>query len=282
MRYYCTLFDKNYLPKGLAMYHSLKRHSSEPFMLHVLPLDAETHAVMSNLSNIELHTWQMFANREKMPHREWCWRLASQFTEELLMRYGLMEVTYLDADLFFFSDPSWVHKEIGKRSIGIIPHRLIPSKQHLEVNGKFNVGWVTFKDTAAGRECLARWAAQVRERCDATTCGDQKYLDEWPERYGDEVAIIEHIGANVAPWNLANYQLYQYKVYPSGGAIYLNKHDDIAQQQLIFYHFHEYEHDVRLTHYELRPEDIDLIYKPYIAAIDKVKEQIEHLRLQSR
>ena len=40
--HYCTLFDKNYLYKGIAMYSSLQR-VSDSFHLWVLAMDSETY-----------------------------------------------------------------------------------------------------------------------------------------------------------------------------------------------------------------------------------------------
>lgn len=287
MRHYCTLFDKNYLAKGLVMLESLKRHSSEPYSLHILAMDSETEDALKDFGYWEYTftapTFNRMPSFSSRPWREFCWTMASQFTEYVLNEMRRAEIkdidtiTYLDADLFFFSDPKPVHDEIGERSIGIIPHRFIPTKRYLEVNGVFNVGWVTFKNTPIGRECLARWAEQVRERCDESTCGDQKYLDEWPEHYGDEVCIIENIGANLAPWNVGNYDLQ--RAGKSDYVFVIGRH---RADWLRFYHFHEYEHGVRLTNYDLRPEDIELIYKPYIEAINRAEHKIETLHLQSR
>ncbi len=279
MRHYVTLFDRNYLAKGLAMIESLRRHSGEPFAITVLALDDETRFSLEALNinevfTIELRNFEMelslAAVKASRSWQEYCWTLASVFTDQMTGFRSFKEITYLDADLFFFSDPEVIFDEIGDRSIGIIPHRLIPSKRHLEVNGKFNVGWVTFRNNETGRECARRWAQQCRHRCSATDgCGDQKYLDEWPDRYGDEVCIIQNIGANLAPWNLANYRITEGP-----------KADDIPA---VFFHAHEFQEleggAFRLTNYELRDADIHLIYGPYIDAYKAAKERIESIRL---
>jgi hypothetical protein len=243
------------------MYESLKRHSSEDFTLHVLAMDSKCLAVLHemNLPNVQilpLPAFELEMNlsevRSNRTHQEWCWTAASQQMEYLLRWLG-DGVTYLDADLFFFADPKVMFDELGERSIAIVPHRLIPSKKHLEVNGKFNMGWVTIQNTETGRKCIARWAAQVRERCSATVgCGDQGYLDEWPSLYGSDCCIIENIGANVAPWNLANWRVTEGPM--------------VDGVPVVFFHAHEFVDESRLTNYELRLADIGFIYKRYIAA----------------
>jgi hypothetical protein len=276
MRHFTTLFDKNYLAKGLVMLDSLRRHSSKSYVIHVLCLDAETHDVLSEQRYSELidgiYGVETFRHVPYFSPRAWtefCWTMASQFTHLIAQQENCESVTYLDADLLFFSDPEPVFTEIGDKCIGVVEHRLIPSKKHLGVNGRFNVAFNYFKNNPTGRECLSTWAAQVRERCDASTCGDQKYLDSWPARYGDECHVIQHIGANVAPWNLANYRLGLLSG-PEG-----QRYPCVDGLPVLWYHYHEYRHGVRLTNYELRPEDIELIYKPYIAAMNAATERID-------
>lgn len=272
MRHYCTLFDSKYLPQGLALYESLLKHSSEPFIFHVLPLDENATArliliKMSNpkrYANLIVKAWEYFAALgADRTWQEYCWTCASQMSERILMDEE--EITYLDADLFFFSDPEPVFKEIGPRSIAITPHRLIPSKKHLEVNGKYNVGFVHFKNSDNGQECLSVWAEAVRHKCSATEgCGDQKYLDDFLENYGDDVCELG-IGVNVAPWNVANWQLSHSRFFQA---------PCVDGVPIVCYHFHEYIHGKRLTNYELREEDRDLIYAPYIEAVKKAIEGI--------
>jgi len=278
MRHYCTLFDQKYLPQGLALYDSLKRHSSEPFMLHILALDDPTQDVLSGLSlpEVTMIAGEAFeadcgleAIHQARTHQEWCWMLASQLCEFLFVS-GLFEVTYLDADTFFFADPAPVFAEIGMRSIAITPHRLIPSKKYLEVNGLFNVGFVHFKNTRVGHRCVATWAAQCRTKCSATDgCGDQKYLDVWPEAYGPECCVIENIGVNAGPWSIANWRV-------TAGP-------RLDGASLICYHAHEFDaQQGRLTHYALRPEDRESIYEPYLLAYKQAQDRIASVHLQTR
>lgn len=262
-RQYCTLFDSNYLAKGLVLHDSLMRQSSEPFTLHILAMDEKTSTLLFelNLPNVNILPLNVFETdlklKEVRQNRNWtefCWTCASILLNYLLPWYP--EVTYLDADLMFFQDPKVIFDEIGDKSIGITPHRLIPSHKHLEeTNGKFNVGWVSMKNTERGRNRAAFWAHDCRNWCynrvEPGRFGDQKYLDYWPKEHPEDVCEISNIGVNVAPWNLANWRVTEGP-----------KVDGIP---VVFFHAHEFESPQKLTNYKLRPEDM-LIYTPYIQA----------------
>lgn len=294
-KHYATLFDSKYLPQGLALYESLKKHSSEEFVLHVLAMDDYTYHILRDrieIDNIKPYRLpEAESAMELRPHgstwQEYCWAWASNFMEYLWRhclapcQWGgetVSSLTYLDSDMMFFGDPAPIFAEMEFSSIGIIPHRFPPERQHMEkTSGRFNVSWVTIGDTAVGRECLRRWSSQCRDRCSAETgCGDQCYLDEWL-LYGDECHVIQNIGAGLAPWNLQSYDIYRD----------IENHDRIAiipksassrADCLIFYHYHEFKDlgdgTCRLTNYPLRAEDIEFIYKPYIQAIKRSKELI--------
>lgn len=275
MRHYATLCDRNYLPRALAMVESLKRHSSVPVTVHLLAMDRDAWAAVNDLGldYLKAYSWQGPNVRKDHTHQEWCWLMASQWCERL-MGHVAAGITYVDADVLFFGDSEIIHAEIGDRSIGIIPHRFIPSKKYLVRNGEFNVGWVTFKGNV-GMDCLEWWAAQCRTWCYARNengkFGDQLYLNEWPKLYGKDLCVIENIGAGLAPWNYANYKITE---GPKADGV-----------QAVFAHMHEFAElspgKYRLTNYALRPEDKEFIYEPYIKAYEAAKEQLAAVHLQA-
>jgi hypothetical protein len=139
-------------------------------------------------------------------------------------------VTYIDADLYFYADPRPVLDSLGTASIAITPHRFSPDHAADAQYGRFNVGWVTFKRNREGLACLGQYrdecVAWCHDRVEGGRFADQGYLDAWPSRYAS-LAIIEHKGVNVAPWNVDNYTLEE-----RDGQIFVD--GDL----LIFYHFH--------------------------------------------
>ncbi len=301
---FCTLFDKNYVQKGLALHASLLKHSSNPFVLYILAMDDETAKILeeANLKNVRILPLSVFESamnmkpvRESRSLVEYFWTAASSLCEYLIREYPIDQLTYLDSDLFFFQDPQLVFDEIGKRSIAIIPHRLAEQdRNRLEPNGIYNVGWVTFRNDLEGLSCLTGWAALCREWCyarhDRGRFGDQAYLDSWPAEFGDALCIIQNIGACTAPWNLQQYEveLHHYKFPQAIDLVSVRippgplkpKQAQCAWHPLVFYHFHEYRNESDLTRWPLRHEDKLWIYLPYISALRMA--EVTRFNAQSR
>ena len=53
--------------------------------------------------------------------------------------------------------------------------------------GKFNVGWLTFKNDEIAIKCLKNWGNNCINWCydyvEDNKYADQKYLDDWPKDY---------------------------------------------------------------------------------------------------
>src|SRR5262249_5291447 len=124
---------------------------------------------------------------------------------------GLESITYLDADLMFFADPAPAFEELADGSILIVPHRYAPEHRIWEEPcGIYNVQFVTFRRDANGLAALDWWRERCLEWCynryEDGRFGDQKYLDDWPTRFGG-VRVLEHLGGGLAPWNVGQYRL---------------------------------------------------------------------------
>jgi hypothetical protein len=181
-------------------------------------------------------------------------------------------VTYLDADLMFFEDPQLLFDDIGGDSICITPHRYAPEHAHQEVNGIYCVQWVTFRRDERGLEALQWWHDRCLEWCyyrlEDGKLGDQKYLDDWPERFAG-VHVLEHKGGGLAPWNITRYD-----VRRRDGRVFVD--DD----PLVFFHYHRVSLRRRGGHaweppgYPIGDDDRQLVYDPYLDELDAALAQI--------
>lgn len=279
--HFCTYFDRNYLTRGLALYESLRRTCHKPFVLWVLCFDEETHAVLSRLqlpsmelipqSEFEAGDAELVAAKEGRSRVEYYWTCTPSLPLYVLAQHPEVEIiTYLDADLYFFSDPQPIYDEMGSASIVIIEHHYAPENAHLATkSGIYNVGWLSFRRDANGLSCLHWWRERCLEWCykyyEDGKFGDQLYLDDWPQRFSDLV-VLQHRGAGLAPWNLNRYHLH-----------FIRNRATVDGQPLIFYHFHEKiverTGQISITGYQLSSQHIKWLYLPYIVALKRAERQ---------
>ena len=239
---FCTLFDKNYLFKGLALHQSLRRHVSD-FTLWILCMDDTAFDILERLDlpNVRLLSLAQFEDQDLLAAKqtrtqvEYCWTCTPSLPLYLLEHEpGLEAISYLDADLFFTSDPAPVFEELGEGSIGIVGHRYGLKWEALaEDSGIYNVGFMVFRNDERARTCLTWWRDRCNEWCyhrvEDGKMGDQKYLDDWPERF-EGVVVLQHKGAGLAPWNFD-----RYSIRKKNGEILVDG------EPLIFSHLHSLE-----------------------------------------
>ena len=240
MRHFCTYFDTNYLLRGLTMFRSLQRHGGD-FVLWVLCCDESSYRALQrlnapnlrpiSLAQIEAFEPALLKAKTNRTFVEYLWTLSPLWPLYLFDLAPEIEMlTYLDADQFFFASPEAVFEEIGANSVALFEHRFPPHLKDREINGIYNVGWLSFRRDKTGLACLNRWKEQCLDWCydrnENDRYGDQKYLDEWPQIWPD-VRVIQHEGAAVAPWN---WQLH--RITRRNNRLYSNG------VPLIFFHFH--------------------------------------------
>lgn len=237
--YYCTYFDAHYLPRGVAMIRSLRRH--DPLaQIFVLCFDETTESYVKSMgagviaiSTVELCAADIeFAEtRNNRSRIEWYFTATSVLPHYLIRRFPeIPRITYLDSDLYFYCSPEPLHHEATDASVQIIEHRFSAHLAPLEVYGRFNVAWISFFNTPEGNQVIDEYRSECIEWCydhlEETRFADQKYLDTWPARYAN-CNVSQLLGGNVAPWNLARWHADRV-----GDQLFVDG------ERLLFYHFH--------------------------------------------
>ena len=280
---FCTYFDINYLPYGLALYRSLKEHCPG-FRSWVLCMDHDSHELLSRMELPELELIRLDdlerANQALLQAKQNRSLIEYYFTcTPSLLLYILDNfpevdlITYVDADLYFYADPRQLFQEIGDHSTAIIEHRYAPRYKAMETCGKYNVGWLSFRRDENGFACLNWWRDRCNEWCykrlEDGKFADQRYLDDWPARFKN-VKVIQHKGANLASWNIENY-----KISGENDKIWIDG------QELIFFHFHGFKQLSKSIYspgyHQTKANKFirDNIYKRYLQAYLSVRNELK-------
>jgi hypothetical protein len=285
---FCTLFNWRYLPQGVALYRSLERATKGNFTLYILCIDDFAAAALRSLDlrnarlilMSEIEDDALRALRDTRSIGEFCWTCTTPLLLHVLAQQPPdAVVAYVDADLWFDSDPHAVLDEMGKGSIFVHEHDFAAEHLKLAANsGRFNVGLVAFRNNAEGLACLERWKTQCIEECVmdpvAGKCGDQNYLDEWPDRYSGLV-ISKNPGVGLAPWNVAKHRIAR----GDGGSL-------VDGRPVIFYHFHSLtmlqprlgvRPVVMAYGYLFDQSLINTIYAPYVRELWRVSRNLKKM-----
>ena len=239
---FCTLFDSKYAAKGLVMYQSLRKVCTQ-FHLYVFAFDESLANALKRmrLPDITIIPLSDFEDQELLRVKaerspgEYCWTCSSSTILYCIQHFHLDHCTYLDSDLFFFSDPIVLFNEMGEDDVLITKHRYSSQYDQSEISGKYCVQFMTFKNTDNSLFILKWWRNECLKWCfnryEDGKFGDQKYLDDWTERFTG-VHVLKHLGGGVAPWNMQ-----QYTFEKSRGNV-IGRTLDGHSFKVIFFHFH--------------------------------------------
>ncbi len=284
MNYFCTLFDSNYLSRGLALLESLEA-TTGAFHLFVVAFDSACFEVLQSIGNknisvISLNEFEDEALLQVKPTRtkgEYCWTCTPSLVLFCLKNFNLKECTYLDADLYFFSDPQQLLDEVtDQQSVLITEHRYTPEYDQTLISGKYCVQFMTFKNSTDGLFILEWWREKCIEWCFARIedgkLGDQKYLDGWLEKFPN-VHELAHLGGGMAPWNIQ-----QYEISMKDNKLFAREKNKKSTFDVVFYHFHALKFltadTVDFGGYKLDKNILMYIYRPYCLHLEKIKEKI--------
>jgi hypothetical protein len=279
---FCTYFDRNYLPQGLALYRSLAREQPAA-ELWILCLDEETSSVLTALDLERAHLVavedllrfdpRLATAKEDRPPLEFYYACTPQLIRYVAQQAEGEPAAYVDADVFFFGDPSTLYSETPGAEIILIEHRSGDPQAEIE-RGRFNLCFVHFEPTENARRALAWWCDATIESTamDSETWGDQKYLDRFPELF-DSVGVLRSPATTLAPWNV-----YQHEVSrKEGGEI------EVDGEPLVAYHFARMliagPHLFSPARREWLPRPVlEWIYRPYMR---EIRESFDQLRALS-
>lgn len=230
---FCTLFDSNYISKGIALYLSIEKYTDD-FVLYVMAMDRKCEEMLTSLNfrHVEVEciddnmSEELSAAKGNRSRAEYCWTCGSYVTHKFLTKYNLPDITYLDSDLMFFSSPQVIFDELSEKhaSVGLSPH-FIP----YNATGKYCVQYCYFKNDKDGLAALTWWRNECLKWCysqiEDGKYGDQMYLDKMPEMF-DNVVDIENRGTGMAYWNSFAYK------YTKEGVVYKG-----TNYPFVFYHY---------------------------------------------
>lgn len=277
MMHFCTLFDSYYLYKGIALYLSLKKVSSN-FHIYVMAFDKECYDKLMSLHFdsmtveyvADFETPELLEVKPTRSKGEYCWTCGPSVIYHFLTKYYLDEVSYLDSDLFFLSDPKIIYDEVGKASVAITEQGL--GERNAKTYGKYCVQYLTFKNSEESLEALTWWRDSCIEWCfqklEGNRYADQKYFDEFPKRWKG-VYVIENLGAGIAPWNMYRYNYYNNSLKYQG-----------REYPFVFFHMHGIKIEIEgkklivsSIHFPLNRDVVKCFFAPYA---EQIKEVLVH------
>lgn len=297
MMYFSTLFDHNYLSRGLALYDSLKQNCKDKFQLYILALDDIAYDYL-NKANLDSVIIQSLADikdmypvltklQEERTRAEFSWTLSSFSIQFFIKKYNLESCIYVDSDVFFFNNPKRLLDELTTQSVLITPHKYTPIYDQSSISGKYCVQFMYFKNDKNGNEVLEWWRQQCEICCTATPVdgkfGDQKYLDDWLSRFPSAVYECNNLGCGIAPWNVQ-----QYEVEEVNGRILIIDKITKLSSPLFFYHFHGLKQFLNnensnvlwyISDYSTDESIKKIIYKAYINRLLEIQSDLPDLKI---
>jgi hypothetical protein len=216
---FCTHFDSHYLPQGLALLASIERHA--PGMrLWVLAMDQRCHELLSTLSHPALRVMAL-AEVEKSELRqvraqrswaEYCWTLKPFLPQFVGERDPEADtVIYIDSDCWLPGPVAPLLERFAASGAVcmLTPHAFSPHRDATAIAGLYCAQFMPFRQTVAGLAILRWWQERCLERCSSVhgqgPLGDQGYLDDWPERFGAQVFVLNQPELTLAPWNIERF-----------------------------------------------------------------------------
>ncbi len=237
----CTVFDSGYLSRATLCVQSLNRVSpnSEIFLfcLDEAAATALDHMNLPGCIVVRPEEYECSELSSVKPYRskgEYAWTVKPYAIGYVFQHFQPEACAYVDADLFFYSDPQSMSLALLEYAVVLTPHNYAKSDDSSEKNGVYSAQFLMFKNSARGNELLDWWRGKCFEWCFAIhepgKFGDQKYLEVIAE---DPSVCVWNEHGFVGPWNVARYKFSKERGWDSVTDTYTGK-----AYPVLFYHFH--------------------------------------------
>ena len=236
---FCTITSSNFLVSTLTLLKSIDRKK-----VFILCLDDKSYKFLKDRINnnfiklVSISSIDEFFSIKKISENrtkiELIFTLKSIFINFLLEKKIKKNdyLIYSDSDIFFFNVNFLLKNIIKQKSIYLTPHNFSKKNKFRIAYGKFNAGFLAFKNDAFSIKACKWWMKKCIFSCEFNfkkkKCGDQTYLNSFPKLF-KKVKIIENKGSNLGPWNLSNYKIF-----------FKKKNFFVDEDLLLFYHFHNF------------------------------------------
>jgi hypothetical protein len=226
MEHYVTIFDSLFLPQGLALHASMQRHAGE-HRLWVVCVDDLAHETLVRLALpnclplrlADIETESLRAVKPSRSRGEYCWTL-TPFAPKFVFDAdpAARRATYVDADVWLRKPPTQIFAELEASGAHVLitDHGYAPEYDQSATSGQYCVQFMVF-NRDEGEPVRQWWQDRCIEWCFARfedgKFGDQKYLDDWPHRFGRLVHVLRRQELTQAPWNATRFPYSQAAIY---------------------------------------------------------------------
>lgn len=259
----------------------------ENMSMFVLCMDAMSKEIMAryDLPNTILIDLDSFEDEELLSVKkdrskgEYCWTCTAKLIHYVIKRFDSSPCTYVDADLFFYTNPKVIIDEMADKTVSLVPHRFsrtLIGKNQEKKYGKNCVQFNTFTSEQSSLQLLEEWTNECVKECSVSRGGDQVYTNKWDKHHF--VSISKIGGAGVAPWNIN-----RFKLIDQERNILYDKNDK-EKYKLIFYHFQNVKYinrykiqiELKTQYWALDDKLINHLYYPYLILLEREKQILEN------
>jgi hypothetical protein len=303
MNYFCTYFDQNYLSKFLTLKASLDQHKND-YTFFILSLDNFVsdffqknnfkNVQLINLKDFEVEYVDLLLAKKNRTLIEYFFTLSPFLPLYIHKKFNVSQISYLDADFYFFKNPYKFLSQSEDSSVVLIKQESNP------IYGFYNVGWIYFNfNQPETKEILKKWSIQcLNSCCDIPSrlkklYADQKYLDRWPQEL-KKIKILYPEYSCLSPWDkntaieeniesMISFHFHGLEIYENFIITGFSKYNKKISKKIMEKIYHPYllqilaiQKKYNLKSYTIR-EDYSKVLRGLINKIRKLKSKIKKI-----